>query len=221
MPWVAVIRRKRTVSRPYRTIKLQKDSVFSRFLTLFSGATPRPLRGETTSAISDGRLYCFIDPVQGLSDRYERASVVNVGAGSIQVGNRLSHQVYDGDLEVERALGNSYQTRQVTRLDRSIPDLLCEDTTSPDLRVEVIVDDCVHLAFSYRLSSSRGTIIISPGKFVTVSLSRAASFKAGVYCPGKPIWQGHASTCLDNLRKLRGKTWKNSLWRRCLARKAF
>ena len=60
---------------------------FSKYVSIFSGEQAPFSIGGSTSALSDGKVYCFIDTLQGLSDSFEKASVIHIGAGSIQAGN--------------------------------------------------------------------------------------------------------------------------------------
>ena len=157
----------------------------------------------SASACSDGKIYCFIDAVCELSDRYERASIVHVGAGSIQVGDRLHYTVFD-EPTPHPSSHNGYPGYPCQSIESCGPDeirtVLTQDTTSPDLRVEAVVSQSVDLSFWYRLSSRRGEITISPGSFVNDYLASAILFKT-------KIGQGPSVVNLED------KEWKMSIVR--------
>lgn len=148
---------------------------FSRYVTLFSGEPSPVLLGTSISAMSDGTIYCYIDTVQSLSDRFEKASVIHVGAGSIQSGNRLHYTVFDGKRYDDKSRFG-YPARKVEVVERGHSPF-AEDFTTSDLHIEAVVEESVRLAFSYRVSSTAGEIHISPGYFVKEILARAVDFK--------------------------------------------
>ena len=148
---------------------------FSMYVTLFSGEPPPVVLGASTSAMSDGKVYCYIDTLQSLSDRFEKASIIHVGAGSIQAGNRLHYTVFDGKRQDEN-LSLGYQTRKVELIEKGLLPF-AEDFTTSDLRIEAVVEESIRLAFSYRVYSMAGEITISPGSFVKQRLAKAVEFK--------------------------------------------
>lgn len=159
--------------------------LFSTYIALFSGEPPPLSLGTSASAISDGKICCFIDTVRELSDCYEQASVVHVGAGSIQVGYRLHYTVFDGQKDYTDYTQHGYSAQQAENLHYDeISTRLAQDTTSPGLQVTSVVHDSVHLAFWYRFSpqsaSQPGEILISPGSFVKHLLADAVRFKSQV-----------------------------------------
>ena len=143
---------------------LDLRSLFSMYMTLFSSEQSFELAGRPTLAISDGKVYCFIETVRELSDHFERASVVNVGAGSIQVESRLHNRILDGQGHMEAL--SDYEAFRVGTYRDNIPAIMTHDTTSPELRAEAVVEDSINLSFWYRLSSKHGQTVISPGKFI-------------------------------------------------------
>lgn len=177
--------------------------LFSTYITLFSGEPLPYARGKSVSAMSDGKIYCFIDTVRELSDSYKKASVVNVGAGSVMVGCRLHYAVYDGKINENRT--NGYDAKHVVNstYGEILTNLEKEDYTSPHLRVATEVNDRIGLEFWYRFShlntSHEGQIVISPGSFVKCTLTDAIRFKSHVICdpttdstdenPDDPSWK--------------------------------
>ena len=149
--------------------------LFSIYISLFSGGENSSIFvGSSVSAVSDGKIYCFAGSVRELSDCYEKASTVHIGAGMIQSGDRLHYSVFDesegGEVD--------YETQQLTTFQGTIAEGLALDTTSPELRAEVMVEERICLTFWYRLYSSRGNLRISPSMLVK-SLGLANS--AGEY----------------------------------------
>ena len=151
----------------------------ARYLSIFSGDTAQFQIGGSTSAISDGKVYCFIDSLQGLSDSFEKASVIHVGAGSIQAGNRLHGRVYDQDERLESD-STIYRAQHVQLVEKSLSPF-AEDSTSPDLSIKATVEESVRLSFWYHISTKLGTTLISPGSFVQSQLRKAVRFKKVSY----------------------------------------
>ena len=148
---------------------------FSMYVTLFSGVPSPVLLGTSISAMSDGKVYCYIDTVQNLSDRFEKASTTHVGAGSIQAGNRLHYTVFDGKRHDEKSRFG-YPARKIEIVEKGHSPF-AEDLTTSDLRIEAVVEESVRLAFSYRISSTAGEIHVPPGYFVKERLANAVEFK--------------------------------------------
>ncbi|KAI4282573.1 MAG: hypothetical protein L6R38_002822 [Xanthoria sp. 2 TBL-2021] len=150
--------------------------IFTNVMILFSGEPSTVSLGIRMSAMSDGRVYCLVDSVRQLSDRFERASMIHVGIGSIQVEHRLHYKV------VDRYWGRDwiteeYEPRRFETVVGNIPRVLSQDTTSPELRVEAVVEDSICLSFWYRLWSRKGHILISPATFVALNLSSAIAYR--------------------------------------------
>ena len=149
---------------------------FTAVMVLFSGERPAITLAHTVSALSDGRIYCLVDTVRQLSDRFDRASVVRVGIGSIQVGHRLHYKV----CEPRRGrdwITEGYEPGRLETVVGDIPSVLSRDTTSPELQVEAVVEDSLFLCFWYRLRSRKGHILISPAAFVEDYLSSAIAYR--------------------------------------------
>lgn len=166
---------------------------FSMYVTLFSGVPSPVLLGTSISAMSDGKVYCYIDSVQNLSDQFEKASTIHVGAGSIQAGNRLHYTVFDGKRHDENGRFG-YPARKVEIVERGRSPF-AEDLTTSDLRIEAVVEESVRLAFSYRISSSAGEIYILPGYFVNERLANAMDFKTKELPTS--IMSNHATDIVD------------------------
>lgn len=126
--------------------------------------------------MSDGRVYCLVDAVRQLSDRFERASTVHVGIGSIQVEHRLHYKVFDRHAERDW-ITEGYEPRRLETVVGDIPSVLSQDTTSPELQVEAVVEDSACLSFWYRLWYRKGHILISPATFVTKNLLCAIEYR--------------------------------------------
>ena len=148
---------------------------FSKYVSIFSGEPAPFSMGGSTSALSDGRVYCFIDTLQSLSDSFEKASVIHVGAGSIQAGNRLHERVHD-PYRPSETHSIVYQAECVQLVEKGLCPF-AEDSTSPDLLLKAAVEESVHLSFWYHVSSKFGTIAISPGSFVQDRLRTAVAFR--------------------------------------------
>lgn len=163
---------------------------FTTAMTLFSGEPPNiSLGSNRVSAVSDGRVYCLVDTVRQLSDRFERASMIHVGIGSIQVEHRLHYKIYDRQSGGE--ITEEYQPRRFETVVGNIPRILSQDTTSPELQVEAVVEDSICLSFWYRLWSRKGHILISPATFVGTNLWSAIAFRRLPYTPNEMGPQGH------------------------------
>ena len=148
---------------------------FSKYVSIFSGEPAPFSMGDSTSALSDGKVYCFIDTLQGLSDSFEKASVIHVGAGSIQAGNRLHERVYD-PYRPSETHSFVYQAERVQLIEKGLCPF-AEDSTSRDLSMKAAVEESVHLSFWYHVSSKLGATLISPGSFVQNRLREAVAFK--------------------------------------------
>ena len=151
----------------------------ARYVTIFSGEPAQYPIWASTSAISDGKVYCFINTLQSLSDSFAKASMIHVGAGSIQAGNRLHDRVYDRDQPREHH-SIVYKAQRVQRVAKNLCPLI-EDSTSTDLSIKAAVEESVRLSFWYQISSKLGATIISPGSFVQTQLRQAVAFKIGAY----------------------------------------
>ena len=156
---------------------------FSKYVSLFSGEPAPFSMGDSTSALSDGKVYCYIDTLQALSDSFEKASVIHIGAGSIQAGNRLHDRVYDLYRPSETH-SIVYQAERVQLIEKSLCPF-AEDSTSPNLSIKAAVEESIHLSFWYEVSSKHGATLISPGSFVQDRLRKAVAFKIESCIPYK------------------------------------
>ena len=148
--------------------------LFTWFFKLFSGNLPKTIE-TNRQALCDGTIYCFINTMQSLSDRYEQASIVHVGPGSIQVGHRLHYEVQDRPIW-KNLKEPSYEAKSVELSTQDLQSLLMQDTSSPDLHYEAVVGDFPRLTFDYRILSMRGEILVSPYHF-NVQLAEAVKYK--------------------------------------------
>ena len=187
-------------SRP-RTL-LESDVSFmslsfqlTRYVSIFSGENVQLPLEDPTSAISDGKVYCFIETLQGLSDSFEKASIIHVGAGSIQSGNRLYKRVYDYN-RPSAARSLVYQAQNVQLVEKGLCPL-AEDFTSPDLSIKATVEESICLSFWYHISSKLGAILISPGSFVQEQLRRAVAFKTRSSLETIPSGRGEETVVYD------------------------
>ena len=161
------------------------------YITLFSGSRLAEMMSTSISAMSDGKVYCYIDTLQSLSDQFEKASTIHVGAGSIQAGNRLYYRVLDRrPIELP---DHRYQARKVEIVERGLCPF-AEDFTNSDLRVEAIIEESVHLSFCYRVSSTAGNTSISPAHFVLQELAEALDYKTQLL---SNVTLGHINGIVD------------------------
>lgn len=132
----------------------------------------------------DGKLYCYVGSLRGLSDRLEHTSRIHVGSGSIQYGTRLHYKVFD-ELIASDSQRAGYSARSTSLV--SDISLLWQDTASPGLQLHGMVEERLdNLSFKYRISSRYGALTISPGKF-SKSLRRALHYKVGEKSPKSDV----------------------------------
>ena len=162
----------------YREVDLTSlNFQLARYVSIFSGEPAQYPIWPSISAISDGKVYCFIDTLQGLSDSFAKASMIHVGAGSIQAGNRLHDRVYDRD-ESREHHSSACQAQHVKLVAKNLCPFT-EDSTSTDLSIKAAVEESVRLSFWYHISSKLGATFIAPGSFVQFQLREAVAFKLG------------------------------------------
>lgn len=142
--------------------------LLARYVSIFSGELAQYPNEASMSALSDGKVYCFVNTLHDLSNSFAKASIMHVGAGSIQVGNRLHEYVYDEDHPRDHYSTTS-QTQRVQRVAKNLCPFI-GDSTSTDLSIGAAVEESVRLSFWYRVSSKLGVTIISPGSFVQTQL---------------------------------------------------
>lgn len=170
------------------------NSQLSSYITLFSSQKPRIQLASSPSAMSDGMIYCFMDTVQCLSDRYEKASMIHVGAGSIQVGNRLHDRIFD-EVNTDIAATAGYAAYDVA-FPSTVSTALTMDTTTDDLHLQAVVDQSIHLSFWYQASCKSGRLLVSPGSFVK-QLSQAIEYRFEDFktFPGLPLKDANQAEC--------------------------
>ena len=136
---------------------------FPIYATLFSAAVWPALPGKHCNAASDGKLYCYVENLRELSDRFEQASLIHVGSGAIHFGTQLHSHVFDLQHNSDQA--NGYPARNTTMT--SDISVLNRDSASPDLQIEAVVEEKVSvLAFGYRVSSRLRSFMVLPGQFI-------------------------------------------------------
>ena len=74
-----------------------RASIFESCMALFSGTLPHEFQYAPSgvSTVNDGRIHCFIDAVQNLSDDFTRATLIHIGVGWIEAKGRYRDYVLD------------------------------------------------------------------------------------------------------------------------------
>ena len=108
-----------------------------------------------------------------------KASIIHVGAGSIQYENRLHEHVYDSDHR-DSHYSDEPKARTVQLIEKDLCPFM-KDSTSPELSIKAAVEEFARLVFWYHISSKSGETVISPGSFVQDKLGEAVAFKIGAY----------------------------------------
>ena len=132
------------------------------YVTLFSGTSMIPRGNTTVSAVSNGKIYCYVNTMRGLSDRLEQASRIHVGVGGICTNSR--HYDFTCD-KISPEL--PFQWRINT--ERKLLDIaeLFQDTTSPSLRIQAAVEEGARLTFWYQAENEDSHVIRSPVDLIT------------------------------------------------------
>jgi hypothetical protein len=136
---------------------------FRRYAKFFSGDDWVNTSADERSAMSNGKLYCYVGGLQGLTDCYQRAATIHVGSGSIQYATKLHRAVFD---YTDRwgLLGYAARERSIVTETTA----LNRDTTTPRLKVKAMVEEGPDtLSFWYNVSSAAGSADISPRKLIT------------------------------------------------------
>ena len=147
---------------------LTLPQIFQCVIALFSGYKTDKL-SDRVSAMTDGRVYCYVNALAGLSDRLEVASQIRVGVGSIQAKLRQYPCVLDlaHGSNIER-LDASLHSHNYEIVNESLSSVCRTDTTSPRLASVALVEESAHVVFWYRLSSELGSLDISPATSVDI-----------------------------------------------------
>ena len=137
------------------------------YVTLFSGTSMIPRGNTTVSAVSDGKIYCYVNTMRHLSDRLEQASRVHVGVGGIYTNSR--HYDFTCD-----KISPGFPKQWRINTERKLLDIaeLFQDTTSPTLRVQAAVEEGARLTFWYQIENEENHVVISPVDLIT-RLARA------------------------------------------------
>lgn len=145
----------------------RKFSIYAKLSTGYDEAIPlfqKPL--FKSSAMSDGKIYCYIDTLRSLTNCPQQAAIVHVGSGGIQHSTRIHRAVFDEhgewDMPLRYPAGKSSVVSDTGGLSR--------DTTTPRLKVKAMVEERADtLSFLYNVSSVAGSAVISPSSVVTAS----------------------------------------------------
>ena len=158
------------------------DLILARYIILFSGKPIEPLSDKTIisepdnrvcrSSMSDGKVYCYVSAMRGLSDRLEQASRIHVGAGGICANSHYYDCTYD-KTELEN-LPRQWPQHTASKL-LDITELF-QDTTSPGLRSRAVVEEGARLIFWFEMEKDTNRIIVSPGDLI-LRLAEALMYK--------------------------------------------
>jgi hypothetical protein len=154
-----------------RGTDLSVDERLSVYLRLYSEPNENFQFETNRSAISDGKVYCYIDALRALTDVDYQSSLVHVGSGCIEYSSRLRSVVYDQESSGEVQY---YPARRVDNVTST--EGLGSDTSTQGFSVEARVADVTDvLSFWYLISSRAGITTISPAK-LTKRLGEATSY---------------------------------------------
>lgn len=138
-------------------------SRFRRYAKFFSGDDWVRTSADERSAMSNGKLYCYVESLQCLTDDYQRAATIHVGSGSIQYSSKLHRAVLD-HTDRWRLLG--YPAREGSIVTDTTA--LNRDITTLRLKVKAMVEEGPEtLSFWYSVSSAAGSAEISSRKLIT------------------------------------------------------
>ncbi|KAF2008662.1 hypothetical protein BU24DRAFT_429239 [Aaosphaeria arxii CBS 175.79] len=133
-------------------------AAFPAAAALFSGER---WRNEVGIAKSDGKTYCYIQLLEGLTDNLQEARKIHVGSGGIEYGTRLHSTLFDTNYSEPHP---GYPVRDTAVVD-SI-DHLNFDSTSNPIRVQLVIEEePLHILLRYHVNTQQGDIFISPTVF--------------------------------------------------------
>ena len=153
------------------TEPVRLDVLFQQAIGCFSGCRLEMWgKADEVSARSDGRIYCYIRALTGLSDDFNSISQIHVGAGSIYSGSRPYSLILD----------KAYASKAETRY--NWPPIeectgfssLWEDT-SPPLTLRAFAQESTHLRFWYTISGNGREVSFSPIE-ISRKISRALAW---------------------------------------------
>ncbi|CAI6339208.1 unnamed protein product [Periconia digitata] len=149
------------------------SQAFSTTAAMFSSAEDWAFDIFGVVAQSDGKIYCYTQLLEGLTDDPQEAFKIHVGSGQIEYLSRPYRAVYDTSGQQEAFLGSSARKVEVVE---SI-DSLASDTTSPRIESQLVVDEePTHLCVRHRISTDSGHTFISPSAFYE-QLQNATCYK--------------------------------------------
>ena len=160
------------------TEPVELDVLFQQAISCFSGCRPEIWgKAEEVSARSDGKIYCYIRALTGLSDDFNSFSQIHVGVGSIYSGSRPYSLILD----------KAYAGKAGTRYNWP-PIEECTgfsslwDDTSPQLELRAFAQESTHLRFWYTISGPGREVSFSPIQ-ISRKISRALA------------WSGASESC--------------------------
>lgn len=148
---------------------------------------------RTCTAISQRGVCCFIDALGSLSCQADTLCRIHVFAGHIQYKNRPYEFVYDGNIPWKEAWTGAelYPARIEVSLD-SIPDAI---NTEPDItKIQALATEAFSgssIACYYRVSTSKSSVLISPGEMTKRLLDRSGL----IICDGRSCPRRLAFPC--------------------------
>jgi len=159
-------------SRLTRVIEEGCAPSFEVLACLFSGAGWNPALHRYI-AQSDGKIYCYIHPIEELTDSIERASLVHIGSGAIEYRTRHYRAIYDDFGESEPQ--PRYPAEGAEVVDNI--DYLAQDTTSDPIEAQVLVEERPNaLYFRYQINSPSGRTLVAPSTLLE-HLKMALAYK--------------------------------------------
>ncbi|KAH9871136.1 hypothetical protein J1614_006711 [Plenodomus biglobosus] len=147
-------------------------NAFNALVALFSGEEWN-IRLGGVNARSDGRVYCYLQILERLTDNFQVASQMHVGSGQIQYRNRVYRTLSDATGRSE--LLGGYPARHTHTINTD--DHLTYDTTTGSITAQILVKDYpLELHIYHQVTSDAGRVLIAPGAFL-LNLQRANDYK--------------------------------------------
>jgi hypothetical protein len=124
-------------------------------------------------AQSDGKVYCYTQLLEELTNNIQEARKIHVGSGPIEYRGRLHRALYDTHGRTESFLGYSaHETGVVDSID-----YLRFDSTSNPINAQLVVEEEPgHLYLRHHISTERGETLIAP-TILFQRLQKATSYK--------------------------------------------
>jgi hypothetical protein len=180
------------IRRLTRIIDERGNSCFSDLAALFSGQDwGTDMFGGL--AQSDGKLYCYSQLIEGLTDNIRTATQIHVGSGQMEYRSRIYRVLYDRSGQAEHEPG---YPAQHTELVDSIDCLGCDTTSSPITSEVVIVETPNHLYLRHQVNTISGQVLVNPVIFLE-QLRAALAYRCSERVPASDsmrwnaVLQGH------------------------------